>query len=168
MTPNRTKTSGLVAAASAASILLMACGGSDSSSESPAEPAAEQTQDTIDFGSADEIAQASGLPEACIELSLAISAATAGMVPGSEFDIESLDRSFDAIKGEAPEELRNDIEIVKKGLSRYLTVLSEYGNDVTQMMNDPEAMQRFAEAFDDEFSQASERFSQWMESVCTQ
>lgn len=160
--------------ASAATLLLSSCGGSSDSSDSPVTtdaPSAEQIQDLVDSGAADDIARATGLSEACIQLSLAISAAAGGMVPGVEvqdFDSETLGKSFDAIKGEAPANLREDIEVVKRGMSEYLAVLADYGNDFTAMMANPQAMERFSAIFDDEsFAQASERFSAWIESVCS-
>lgn len=152
-------------------LLFASCGGSDSSSDSDAEgPSASEVQDLVESGDAGDIAEAAGVSEACVELSLAISAATAGMAPGTGpvLDIESLNKSFDAIKGEAPENLRADIEIVKKGMAEYLSLLADYGNDFTVVMTAPEAIERFANVFDEEFSAASERFGKWMESVCSQ
>lgn len=161
--------------ASAAALVATSCGGSSDSSgaSQPVDTVtAEQIQDLAESGMADEIAEASGVPEACVELSLAMAAATGGMVPGAGdglVDIDALNRSFDAIKGMAPDDLLDDIDIVKNGMAEYLSVFAEYGNDIEAMMTDPEALQRFSSVFDDEkFSEASENFSTWLETVCKQ
>lgn len=158
------------------SLVLAACGGSDGGTTAPeasTSPSAENLQDLAESGAVDEIAEAAGVSEACVQLSLAMAAAAGGMVPSESgdgsIDVEILNRSFDAIKGEAPADLQNDIEIVKNGMAQYLTVLAEYGNDMTALMMDPEAAERFTSVFENEqFSTASERFSAWMDTVCSQ
>lgn len=162
-----------LAAVAASAVLIASCGGSDSPAavQSPESPSAEEIQDLVESGAVDEIAEAAGVSEACVELSLAMSAATGGMVPGADsetLDVEAMKRSFDAIKGQAPEDLRSDIEIVKNGMAEYMTILASYGGDFSAMMMDQEASERFAAVFDDaSFAEASERFSTWLGEVCS-
>lgn len=156
-------------------VALTACGGSDGASpsmETSGSPTAEQIQDLAESGAVDDIADAAGVSEACVELSLAMASAAGGIVPQESgdtmLDLQSLNRSFDAIKSEAPDDLKGDIDIVKEAMGKYLSVLSEYGNDFTAMMSNPEAAEKFAAAFDDEaYAAASERFTDWINSVCT-
>ena len=150
--------------------ILSSCGGSSNDGVATSEPTAQEIQDLIDSGQVDEIAEASGVSEACVELSLAMAASSGAMMPGSDeatIDVDALNRSFDAIKSQAPEDLRDDIEIVKKAMAEYMAVLAEYGNDFSAMMMDPEASERFSSVFDDEnFAVAADRFSQWLSEVC--
>lgn len=162
-----------LAAMAASAMLISSCGGSDSPGavQTPESPTAEEIQDLVESGAVDEIADAAGVSEACVEVSLAMSAATGGMVPGADtgaLDVEAMKRSFDAIKGRAPEDLRPDIDIVKNAMAEYMAILASYGGDFTSMMMDQEAAERFAAVFDDaSFSEASERFSTWLEEVCS-
>lgn len=156
-----------------AALVAGACGGSNNSSnaiEPPDSVSVEQMQDLAESGAIDEIAQASGVPEACLEITMAMAAATGGMIPGSEAsptDIGAIERSFDAVKDMAPDDLVGDIETVKNGMAEYLSVFAEYGNDIEAMMADPGALERMSSVFDDEnFSAAAERFSSWMETIC--
>jgi hypothetical protein len=158
---------------STAALIFGSCGGSDSTpsgSESSEQISVEQMQDLAGSGVVDDIAEASGVPEACVELSLAMASATGGMIPGADntaVDTESLQRSFDFIKAAAPDDLIGDIDIVKAGMLNYLSILAEYGYDFTALMTDPQALERFSSVFDnDAFAGASERFSTWLDSVC--
>ncbi len=156
-----------------ATLTATSCGGSSESSSTAASSdplSAQEIQDLADSGMVEEIADAAGVPQACLELSLAMATASGGMVPGSDetgIDSDALAQSFDAIRDMAPGDLQGDVEIVKEGMTEYLEVLAEFGNDFTAMMADPAALERFSSVFDDEtFSEATDRFSVWLETVC--
>lgn len=165
------RTSAMVFAV-AASLVGVNCGGSDASSDTPASAGQDtQVDDVVDGGNSSDLADATGVSKACLDLSLAIATAAGSTAPSDSgdvsVDVDSLNKSFEAIKSQAPNDIRADIDIVKKGLSTYLGILAKYENDFTAMMADEEAMATFNSVFaDEEYVQASERFNSWMDSIC--
>lgn len=168
------KMSARYAACLVLAIGTVACGGSGSSSNdaSSASLSPGEIQDLATSGAAGDIAKASGVPEACVQLSLAMAAATGGAISGetaqNEPSVDSLEKSFEAIKSAAPDDLKSDVDTVAQALTSYYGILSEFDGDFSAMMTNPDAASRFAAIFDDEnYAGAAERFSQWLSEVCS-
>jgi len=166
----------LFIAQAATTLLLGACGGDDFNHASSGGVGTESDTDLDDFTSAmgnmDDMAEMSGVPKECLEISMAMVGAMGGMgaVGGGIDDTQylaNLPAAFDALRSKAPAELHGDIDIVKVVYAKYFDILKKYDYDFTKLAANPSALEEMSAVMDNEkFEQASERFSTWLDSVC--
>lgn len=168
-----------VIAFTAATLLIAACGGSDpvgTASEGIVAETPNDPDSAIDFsdamGNAGDLAAASGVPEYCLEISMAMASAMGAMgaMGGTVTDADylaNIPKAFDSLRELAPEELRKDIEIVRDTFAAYLAIFAKFDFDITKMSADPAAIEEMSQVMDDEsFNESNERFSAWLDSVC--
>ena len=165
-TTSRTPITRMLALA-AATLLIGACGGDDPVDSSSG------AADLADMGAMaddlDDAAALAGVPEECLEISMAMSLALgAGMATESDPQVlTNLPAAFQSIRDKAPEELRADIDIVQQGYTEYLQVMEAYDYDFTKLASDPTAIEEMSAVMSgEEFSAASERFNDWLQSIC--
>lgn len=165
----------LATVVTAAALLLGACGGDDMSNAPVAvgdSVSSAEISDIADaMGDVEAMAAASGVPEYCLEISIAMMSAM-GAVGGAMTDSQTLANipaAFEAIRGQAPEELRSDIDIVRDGYASYLSILAEYDYDFVKVSSDAAAIEKMSQIMDSaEFNESSERFNAWIDSVCAE
>lgn len=158
----------ILMACAAASLFVTACGGDD-----PVGPSSGDGSDMSDVSVAlenlDETAALAGVPEECLAISMAMVAAM-GTAGGETPDAEALagvPDAFDAIRDQAPEDLRADIDVVKAGFTEYLAILARYDYDYTAMIADAGAVEEMSNVMSsEEFTAANERFSTWLDDLC--
>jgi ABC-type glycerol-3-phosphate transport system substrate-binding protein len=156
----------------ALSLLLAACG-DDSSGGSTAQSAPTEAADGT-IGDVD-LGDITGLSDECAtvaEASLqAAGAAGAALSPGG--DVGDIGSFFDGAADAAPEELRDDFEVLAETFGTYGQVLEDSGADLTDPNSfaDPqvvEALQEAVETFStSEFEDAANNISTWAEANCS-
>jgi hypothetical protein len=113
-----------------------------------------------------------GVPQECLDISMAMVGAMGAMgaVGGGIDDTQYLANvpaAFDALRSKAPAELHGDIDIVKAGFSKYVEVLKSYDFDFSKLAANPAELEEMSQAMDtEEFDEASDRFSAWLDSIC--
>ncbi|MEL7210543.1 MAG: hypothetical protein AAGK32_20310 [Actinomycetota bacterium] len=172
----RLRTLALVLAAGL--LLLTACGDDSDSSQSDtsasdSEPSAESGDGDVDLPGGGDI-EVPGLSEECetvAEASIqAAGAAVAAFDPTG--DIGETTEFFDGAIDAAPDELKDDFEVLAEGLAQYAQALQDAGADLSDpsSFTDPatiSALTEAAEVFSTaEFEQAGENISAWAEANC--
>lgn len=173
MNLRRTKRTTIALAVSAATLLVVACGGDDPGSIASGD--ANSSMDMNDVADAmeitDDIAAMSGVPESCVEISLAMASAM-GAMGGNVTDTDYLanfPKSFDSIRGLAPDDLSNDLDIVRDTYTAYFEILEKYDYDFMQVSANPDVIEELSQLMDDEaFIESNERFNTWLSSVCAE
>lgn len=147
--------------------VVSSCGGDDGlSGGSDAIDSSDVSMALDELGNLGELA---GVPEECMTISMAMISALGGVAEDAS-DVETLGNlpnAFDAVRELAPEEFRDDVDIVKQGFQQYLDVFAEYDYDYNAILSDDAAMQKLSESMSgDEFLAASDRFNAWFEDLC--
>lgn len=165
-----------IVAFTAATLFISACGGSDpvgTSSGGNDSGYANDSDYADDFsdamGNAGGLATASGVPQYCMEIAMAM-ASSMGAMSGSASDsdyLASIPQAFDSLDGIAPDGLRKDIEIVRDTLAAYFAIFEKYDFDFMKVSADPTAIEEMSQVMDDEkFEESMDRFGDWLDSVC--
>lgn len=157
-----------------AALVLTGCGGDDDDGADAAagtETGSEDDRDEAD-DSSEDVDDIAGMSEGCMQAFAAFSemAGSAGFAGGSTDPDESLEQ-FQAFAQVAPEEIRDDLELLGDAYARFVAVMVETGFDPRSgQAPDEETMAALTEAMEplssDEVRAASERVSAYFSSEC--
>lgn len=167
MLRNRRSTT-LFGHAVAAALALAACGGDEPSASLGG---VDMSDVSMALDNIDEAAALSGVSQECLEITSAMVMAmgSGGATLGDAESLAQVPQAFDSLRDKAPEDLRADIDIVKEGYVEYLAVLEKYDYDYNALIADPNGVAEMSGVMSsDEFVAASERFNNWLDTVCAE
>lgn len=177
--PLRTVSLRAVAAATCL-VALAACGDDDDdTAETPTEqtsggtdaPGDDDTTDVTLPGGVtlpngvtlpDGVTLPEGVDEECLDFYQTWATAFAGAFTGNKDAVARLDEAVEAAGDIAPADLQDDFEVLAEGLGEWGQVLAE--NNYNFM--DPDVQEQLSEISTDEFQEASDNVSKWVEEEC--
>lgn len=171
-----------------AMLMIAACGGGDTAEETTtttttqAEPETTVASEPVDSEPADDPGAGSddggGITTVCLDatqaMAAAINAYTTGLAGamGGSLDDESLQLSagqLQAMADAAPDEIKDDLEVIADELEAFYTALGEAGYEpgVTPTPEQMAQLSALAEVVDQEaFDEASDNINAWFEANC--
>lgn len=159
-------------------LAVAACGGDDDSSDTTT--ATEQTTETTAAEGTDTTegtettmaegtettAASSGDAEDCRAVAQEFTEALGGATNPTASP-EQVAEAFAQIADSVPEDLKDDVELVGKGLETYAQVVADNGGDVTAAATDPDALAALQELATPEYAAATQAISTYFAETCT-
>jgi hypothetical protein len=166
-----------ILAVGALSLTFTACGdddgpgalgtGGDTSADDASGDAGDDSGDDVDLPSNDELedlADMAGVDEACLG-AIYVSAGIFGAFT-DEASAKEAEQYFEEAKGNLPDDIRDDFEVVADGMKKYGEVLADHDYDFTKAMSDPDVQSALEDLDTPEFQAASDNVNAWLEENC--